>query len=86
MSPAPARPELIDLRVLIDSGANAREVVVVRVSAEASVDAIRTAIAAQIGQSSMSMFKVSSIKPPPRSLPATPTTPCGVSIPRHGQH
>lgn len=59
MSPAPTRPDKLSLRVLVDSGPNAREVFVVRVNGHDSVDAVRSAVAAQIGHNSMSLFKVS---------------------------
>ncbi|GMK54720.1 hypothetical protein CspeluHIS016_0113060 [Cutaneotrichosporon spelunceum] len=59
MSPATSRPDRLCLRVLVDSGPNARDVFDIRVNGHDSVDAIRTAVAAQIGHSSMSLFKVS---------------------------
>lgn len=74
MSPATTRTDSVHLRVLVDSGPNAREVFVVRVNGEDKVDAIRTAIAAQIGHHSMSLFKVSPL-PAPTQVPSTPVDP-----------
>jgi hypothetical protein len=59
MSPAPTRPDTVSLRVLVDSGPNAREVFDVVVNGHDTVDAIRSAVANHIGHNSMSLFKVS---------------------------
>ncbi|BEI80244.1 hypothetical protein CcaverHIS002_0107730 [Cutaneotrichosporon cavernicola] len=59
MSPALPRPDRLSLHVLVDSGPNARDVFDIRVNGHDSVSAIRSAVAAQIGHSSMSLFKVS---------------------------
>ncbi|CAK9786057.1 hypothetical protein CC85DRAFT_331337 [Cutaneotrichosporon oleaginosum] len=59
MSPPPSRLDKLSLRVLVDSGPNAREVIVISINGFDSVDAIRSAVTAQIGHHSMSLFKVS---------------------------
>lgn len=79
MSPSPVHPELIDLRVPIDSGPNAREVGIVCVSADAAVSAMRTEVAVQIARSSMCLFKVNyqQVTPLPRSHQSPP---CGARV------
>lgn len=47
------------LRVLVDSGPAARELFDITLKADDTVADVREAIAAQIGQASMSLFKVS---------------------------
>ncbi len=92
MSPAPTRPDTVSLRVLIDSGPNAREVFDVCVNGHDTVDAIRSAAADHIGHNSMSLFKVSLTlggTSYPRRLirvPVDPPTPPSTGSPHPTHH
>lgn len=49
----------LELRVLVDAGSAARDAFTITVSPEATVDAIREAVAAHIGRTGIALFKVS---------------------------
>lgn len=58
---APPAAQLVQLRVLVDAGPAARDAFTIAVSADDTVDAIRSAVAAQLGRGSVSLFKVSAL-------------------------